>query len=137
MISDNKFTKQEQKGKILTKQLPNYCFKVSKIQNLYYKNFIKKSLKKLNYYMYYKQLLYINKAKFENSYLQGLKDLITKIFNKNIEFNIINLKYFYYNSDIFSQPLVLKLRKQRKLLKYLKALISEAKLNKTIIKKIT
>ena len=48
--------------------------------------------------MYYKQILYINKAKFENSYLQGLISLIKKIFNKNVEFNIINLKYFYFNS---------------------------------------
>ena len=29
--------------------------------------------------MIYKQLLYINKAKFENSYLQGLINLIKKI----------------------------------------------------------
>ena len=66
--------------------------------------------------MYYKQLLYINKAKFENSYIQGLIDLIKKIYKKNIEFNIINLKYLYFNSDIYTQPMVLKLRKKRELL---------------------
>jgi hypothetical protein len=78
--------------------------------------------------MFYKQLLYINKYKFTNSYLQGLISLIKKIYNKNVEFNLINLKYFYFNSDIFSQPLVLKLRKKRKLLRYLKACVRKAKI---------
>jgi Mitochondrial ribosomal protein (VAR1) len=80
--------------------------------------------------MFYKQLLYINKSKFNNSYLQGLIDLIKKIYKKNIEFNIINLKYFYFNSDIFTQPLILKLRKKRKLLRYLKACVRKAKIKK-------
>jgi hypothetical protein len=86
--------------------------------------------------MYYKQLLYINKAKFENTYLQGLIDLIKKIYKKNIEFNIINLKYFYLNSDIYTQPIVLKLRKKRKLLlNYLKAIVRKAKINKLNLNK--
>nr|YP_010480573.1 ribosomal protein S5 [Aspergillus coremiiformis]UVN15336.1 ribosomal protein S5 [Aspergillus coremiiformis] len=124
----NILNKQQKKSKILTNVLPNYSSKVYKVQNLYYRNFLKKSLLKLKYYMYYKQLLYINKAKFTNSYLQGLINLVRKIYKKNIEFNIINLKYFYYNSDIFTQPLVLKLRKKRKLLRYLKALVRKAKI---------
>ena len=78
--------------------------------------------------MYYKQILYINKAKFENSYLQGLISLIKKIYNKNVEFNIINLKYFYFNSNIYTQPLELKLKKKRNVLRYLKVLIRKAKI---------
>ena len=73
-------------------------------------------------------MLYINKAKFENSYLQGLISLIKKIFNKNVEFNIINLKYFYFNSKYFLQPLELKLKKKRNVLRYLKVLIRKAKI---------
>ena len=103
---------------------------INSIQNIYYNRFMKKSLKRLRYYMYYKQMLYINKAKFENSYLQGLISLIKKIFNKNVEFNIINLKYFYFNSDIYTQPLELKLKKKRNVLRYLKVLIRKAKLKK-------
>jgi hypothetical protein len=118
-IGLNIFKLQQEKGRVLTNVLPNYSSKLYSIQNLYYRNFIKKSLKRLKYYMYYKQLLYINKAKFENSYLQGLISLIKKIYKKNVEFNIINLKYFYFNSDIFTQPLALKLKKKRILLKYL------------------
>jgi hypothetical protein len=126
----NILNQQQQQSKVLTNILPNYSLKLYSIQNLYYRNFIKKSLKRLKYYMFYKQLLYINKAKFENSYLQGLISLIKKIFKKNVEFNIINLKYFYFNSDIFTQPLVLKLKKKRKLLRYLKALAKKAKIKK-------
>src|ERR1700744_4556302 len=58
-------------------------------------------------------------------------NLIKKIFNKNVELNLINLKYFYFNSDIFSQPLVLKLRKKRNLLRYLKACVRKVKIKKT------
>lgn len=97
---------------------------IEKYQNKYYKLFIKKSLKKLLFFIYLKQLIYINKSKFNNSYLQNLTNLIKKIYKKNIQFNFINVKYFYINSDVFTQSLALKLRKnRRKLLKYLKSCI--------------
>jgi len=127
-IGLNILRQQEERNKILVKLLPNYKSKLYSIQYLYYKNFIKKSLKRLKYYMFYKQLLYINESKFNNSYLQGLISLIKKIYKKNVEFNLINLKYFYFNSDIFTQPLVLKLRKKRKVLRYLKACVRKAKI---------
>ena len=128
---------QQNQSIILAKVLPSYNSTVYTIQNIYYKRFLKKSLKRLKYYMYYKQILYINKAKFENSYLQGLISLIKKIFNKNVEFNIINLKYFYFNSEIYSQPLELKLKKKRNVLRYLKVLIRKAKLKKIKLVKNT
>jgi len=82
--------------------------------------------------MYYKQLLYINNAKFENSYLQGLICLIRKIYKKKVEFNIINLKYFFLNSDILTESLVLKLRKKKSknILRYLKTLVKKVKIKK-------
>ena len=123
--------KQKEKSNNLIKILPSYKYKVSLVQHLQYKKFVKKALNRLNYYMFYKQLIYINQNKFNYSYLQGLIYLIKKIFNKNVEFNLINLKYFYFNSDIFSQPLGLKLRKKRNLLKYLKACIRKVKIKKT------
>ena len=122
--------KQKKLSEDLMRILPSYSYKVSFLQRLYYKNFIKKALKRLKFYMFYKQLLYINQNKFNYSYLQGLMYLIKKIFNKNVELNLINLKYFYFNSDIFSQPLVLKLRKKRNLLRYLKACVRKAKIKK-------
>lgn len=119
---------QKSKSTIIANVLPKYNTEVNSVQNIYYNRFIKKSLKRLRYYMLYKQILYINKAKFENSYIQGLIDLIKKIYNKNVEFNIINLKYFYFNSSIYSQPLELKIKKKRKVLRYLKVLIRKAKI---------
>lgn len=127
---------QKEISTILTNVLPKYNPKVRTVQNIYYKRFLKKSLKRLKYYMLYKQLLYINKAKFENTYLQGLINLIKKIYNKNVEFNIINLKYFYFNSNIYTQPLELKLKKKRNVLRYLKVLIRKAKIkNIELVKK--
>jgi hypothetical protein len=122
--------KQNKKSILLSNLLPKYNTQVNTAQNIYYTRFIKKSFKKLKFYMYYKQILYINKAKFENSYLQGLINLVKNIFNKNVEFNIINLKYFYFNSKIFTQPLELKLKKKRNVLRYLKVLIRKAKIKK-------
>ena len=119
---------QKEKSIILANVLPKYNSKVNTVQNIFYSRFIKTSLKRLKFYMLYKQILYINKAKFENSYLQGLISLIKKIFNKNVEFNIINLKYFYFNSSIYTQPLELKLKKKRNVLRYLKVLIRKAKI---------
>lgn len=127
----NILEKQRKKSYNLIKILPSYKSRISSIQHLQYKKFVKKTLNRLKYYMFYKQLLYINQNKFNYSYLQGLIYLIKKIFNKNVELNLINLKYFYFNSDIFSQPLVLKLRKKRNLLKYLKACIRKVKIKKT------
>jgi len=126
----NILCQQKQKSILLSNLLPKYNTEVNTAQNIYYTRFIKKSFKRLKFYMYYKQILYINKAKFENSYLQGLVNLVRNIFNKNVEFNIINLKYFYFNSKIFSQPLELKLKKKRNVLRYLKVLIRKAKIKK-------
>ena len=99
---------------------------IKNYQNRYYKRFIRKSLRRVLLFIYFKQLIYINKSKFNNSYLQGLTNLVKKIYKKNVQFNFINVKYFYINSDIFTQSLILKLRKnRRKLLKYLKSCISK------------
>lgn len=124
----NILNQQREKSTVLANVLPKYNSNINSVQNTYYNRFIKKSFKKLIYYVYYKQILYINKAKFENSYLQGLISLIRKIYNKNVEFNIINLKYFYFNSSIYTQPLELKLKKKRNVLRYLKILIRKAKI---------
>jgi len=127
----NYLEEHKELSKDLTRILPSYKYKIYFLQSLHYKNYIKKALKRLKFYMFYKQLLYINQNKFNYSYLQGLIYLIKKIFNKNVELNLINLKYFYFNSDIFSQPLVLKLRKKRNLLRYLKACVRKVKIRKT------
>ena len=80
----------------------------------FYKKFIKKSLRKLKLYFYYRQLIYINKSKYNYTYLQYLNKHLYELYNKNIEYNLINLKRFYLHSDILSESLKLKLNQNRK-----------------------
>lgn len=97
----------------------------------FYKKWLKNNLKQIKTYLYYKQLSYINESKYNYTYLQTLKNFIQKIYNKKIEFNLINLKYHYLNSDIFSESITLKItRNRRKLLIFLYKLIRTVKIYK-------
>lgn len=110
------------------KQIIDYK-SLSKYIILFYKKLIKKSLNKYLLHKYYQQLVFINKSKFNYNYLQFLKKYLEKIYNKNVEFNLINLRRFYLNSDILSESITLKIRKnRRKLLKYLNTLKRKIKL---------
>src|SRR5436305_3503102 len=101
-----------------------------------YKDFILKSLEKEILTIYIKQLLYFNKSKFEDTYLLKLNNIIKKIYNKKIEFNIIHLKYIYLNSDILTESIILKLKRRKnyilKVLKKLFKIIKLLPLNKVI-----
>ena len=57
-------------------------------------------------------LLYsLNQSKFNKlSLLSTLNTILKKIFKKKIEYNIINLKYFTNNPDIFTNVIALKLK---------------------------
>ena len=103
--------------------------------NNFYKNYARKSFLYIKYFIYYKQLIYINKTKFNYTYLKYLKICLERLYNKNIEFNLVNIKRFYLNSDILSQSITLKLtRNRRKILRYLKNLRKKVKVkNKRIL----
>lgn len=102
----------------------------------FYKKWVKKSLKKIKFYLYLRQLLYINISKYNYLYLQVLKNYIQKIYNKKVEFNLVNLKYNYLNSDILSESISLKItRNRRKIIKHLNRLIRKIKVS-TIHKNI-
>lgn len=104
---------------------------ISKYVNKFYKKLIKKSLRRILIYIYYRQLIYINKSKFNYTYLQFLKNKLEILFNKNIELNFINLKYFYLNSKILSESILLKIkRNRRKLIKHLTYLRRKVKIRK-------
>jgi hypothetical protein len=97
----------------------------------FYKRLLKKSFRKLQLYLYYKQLVLINNSKLNYTYLQYLKKHLESIYNKNVEFNLINLKRFYLNSEILSESITLKLRRnRRKLLKYLNNIKNKVKIQK-------
>jgi hypothetical protein len=83
-----------------------------------YKIILEKEIKRI---VYYKQFLSLNKSKFEDNYLSRLKPLISKIYQKDIEFNIINLKNISLDSNIFTKAISLKIKnRNNKLLKVLR-----------------
>ena len=102
-----------------------------------YRDFILKSLEKKIFTIYIKQLLHFNKSKFEDTYLFKLNNIIRKIYEKNIDFNIIHLKYIHLNSDILTQSIILKLKRKKnyvlKVLKKLFKFIKISPLNKVIL----
>ena len=55
--------------------------------------------------------LSLNKYKFEDKFIFKLSQLISQYYGKKVEFNIVNLRSVAYNSDIFTEILTLKLRK--------------------------
>lgn len=98
--------------------------KKKRYKGIKYKRFHKKALI-INYAL----KLIINKSKF-GSLLVGLKTLISKIYNKKVELNIVNLKYPHLNADIFSQAVAARLKKRASLLKVMRRSIQLAKLPK-------
>jgi len=78
----------------------------------YFLLFLRKSLKKellaLNYYTKF----IINQYKF-GKFLPGLKLLISKIYSKKVELNLVNLKYPHLNSDIYTESITHKLKKKK------------------------
>ena len=102
----------------------------SKYLAIFHEKLIKKSLDKTLLYIYYQRLIKINQNKFDFYYLCFLKKHLQYIYNKNVEFNLVNLRRFYLNSDIFSESISLKIRKNRKkLLKFLSILKRKVKIH--------
>ncbi len=104
---------------------------LGKYVNNFYKKYAKKSYIYIKTFFFYKQLMYINKVKFNYTYLKHLKNFLEKLFNKNVEFNLVNIKRFYLNSDILSESITLKLTKnRRKMLRYMKNIRKKVKINR-------
>ncbi len=98
--------------------------------NIYYKNVIRFILhKELIFIRKYKLKLSVNKYKLKDIFLYKLTNLISKFYNKKVEFNIINLQSIALNSDIFTEFSRLKLKKQRhKLLATIHFILAKVKL---------
>ena len=77
---------------------------------IYFIKYLRKYLRKEMLHMYLKQIISFNKLKFKDTYLLRLKKLIEKVYNKRVEFNLVNIKYIHLNSDIFTGILITKLR---------------------------
>lgn len=102
-------------------------------------NYSRKTLNKEIDYIRFKQIMLFNRFKF-NTYIIGLKQILQKIYNKKVVFNLISLKYFYLNSSILSQILTSKIRKKNnKAVSILTASLRNIRtpiLNKTTIKHV-
>lgn len=98
--------------KILTNTLKLQKISFLNYQYLYFNKFIKLCFKKDFLVLYYRYLIYVNKLK-KNIYIQYLSFLLSKIYNKKVELNIVSLKYIYSNSDILSNSVAIKLRKKK------------------------
>lgn len=86
--------------------------------------YIKRSLKDEMRYLYILQSMFINKFKFKSLYLPNLSNIIKGVYHKKIEFNFVNQKYFYLNSDILLQILAMKLRKRKNVVNVLTTTIN-------------
>lgn len=103
---------------IYTFDYPNYNIYMNKCSWNYRKN-LHKNLFRLKF----------NKNKFKNIFLDKLRSLVYNIYNKKIEFNIVDLKKMHLNSDIFTQAVSLKLRnRDNKLYRVLKSSLRKLKL---------
>jgi hypothetical protein len=102
-------------------------------ENMYNKYLNRTILEKeINIITYFKLLLSLNRYKFEDKFILKLKSIIRKFYNKEVEFNIVNLKAIYLNSDIFTQIISLKLQnRNNRLLTILKYFLYTVKLPKT------
>lgn len=115
----------------------NKNYKINTLKSLsnytvsFYKNLLNLTMKKIRLYFLYKQLVYLNNSKLNYTYLRLLKKHLEKLYNKNVEFNLINLKRFYLNSDILSESVKLKLtRNKRKMRKILNKISDKVKIQK-------
>lgn len=104
----------------------------------YFTVFTKELLRNNINYLKQKQIMLFNKLKF-NTYISGIKHIFSKIYRKNIEFNLVSLSNYYLNSNILSQIITTKVRKKKnKALNVLKTSIRNIKtpiLNDTTVKR--
>jgi len=90
-----------------------------KFENKYFLIFLAKFFKKEFLYINYYSKFLINQLKF-GKFLPGLKLLISKIYSKKVELNIVNLKYPHLNTDIYTDSIATKLKRKIGLLRVLK-----------------
>jgi hypothetical protein len=98
-------------------------FNISNLNNLVKSLFLlpinnsvvsKKLLKNIFIYKYYCTMLYFNSYLFNANNLLPLKVILTNIYTRKIELNIVNLKYLYLDSNIFAEAITRKLQDRKK-----------------------
>jgi hypothetical protein len=136
-----KFLKNLVWEKILTNKEMNLLFK-NKLKANYTHNYV-------NFYTYvelarqdyiksipfYHRLVEFNKKKFDSLLISKLINIVKVIYDKEVEFNIVNLKKMHLNSNIYTQAVSSKLKnRDNKLYRVLKKSLLKIKL--PVIKKV-
>lgn len=76
----------------------------------------------------YKFKLNLNKYKFEGKFLGILSNILSKIYSKQIEFNIVNLKNIVFNTDLFTEISTKKIHKRKtRVSKIINTMLNKAK----------
>jgi hypothetical protein len=84
---------------------------------------------------FYHRLVEFNKKKFDSLLISKLINIVKVIYDKEVEFNIVNLKKMHLNSDIYTQAVSSKLKnRDNKLYRVLKKSLLKIKL--PVIKKV-
>lgn len=117
------YTYDKQKMSLLLKIKQFKYFWVIFIMNKFlreklYKNIVLTKKYKILRLMFLRRLkflfkFYLNWYKFQEKSLYKLSILISKILRKKVEFRIIKLKNLVYNTDIFTEILKIKIKKDR------------------------
>jgi len=109
-IVSNKVINNNDKYLIFTSVIPNISF--YKFPN--FKDNIELAkwtyLKKLRRFFY---LLRFNLVKSDPVFLSKLSSLVKNAYNKEVEFNVVDLNQHYLNSDIYTQIVALKLKNRK------------------------
>lgn len=64
-------------------------------------------------YLSLKRNLFLNNYKFKSTYIIPLSNIMKRIYNKEIVFNIVSLKYPYLDSNIYLQLIMIRLRNRK------------------------
>jgi hypothetical protein len=102
-------------------------------KNTYYKVFIERYMKEEYLAINYLYKTYVNKTKL-NNLISGLQYILSIIYTKKVELNIVNIKYMHLNSDIFTNAISIKLRnKASRVLEVLSKSLKLVKIPRKII----
>jgi hypothetical protein len=77
----------------------------------------------------FKKQLLLNINKFRFGFINNLMEVVEKLYDKKVEFNIVKLKKLHLNSDLFTQAVALKLKnRNNRLYKVLKSSLNKVNL---------
>ena len=91
---------------------PNNLFFSKKEKIIKY--FIYNKFRSLLIFKYFMLMWCLYNYKFNNNSLIGIRNIISKIYNKKPYFKLINLRYFYLDSNIIASLITKKLKDRRK-----------------------